>query len=436
MHANGERLPLDPPGHPGPGSALLSPRGAPGGDGPGEGLLHEVFEDRVRDRPRSHAVAVGREMTSYAGLERYANRLARHLRALGVRRGARVGILLPHSVDAYAAIIGVLKAGAACVPIDVRDPLGHVAHVLEDSGASALVTTTQYARRRAGFPGKVVDLDACRAAIAAEDPTAMQAARAEPGDLCFVFYAPGVAGPPGGVMIEHRSALHLIRAGARVFGIRPWDRVYQGSALAACESLQEMWLALHAGATLVPRMREGGRLARLLSRARITVLPCTPAFLMSLTHDVPSLRLVILSAGRCPAFLVHRWSRADRRLVNTYGHAETAMIATCVDLLPLRPVTAGRPLPGCRVYVLDGDLRLARYGQVGEICVGGAGIARGYLGLPAETRARFVRDPFAPRGAGDARLYLTGDLGRINACGELELRGSAAVRARSRGGGS
>lgn len=436
MQASDECLP-PAPGRRRPGSAPSAPEWAPAGDPAGGGLLHEVFEDRVRDRDRAPAVAVGREMTSYAGLERYANRLARHLWALGVRRGARVGILLPHSVDACAAVLGVLKAGGVCVPIDVRDPAGHVAHVLEDSGASAVVTTTQYARHRAGFQGKVVDLDACRAAIAAEDPTRMQAASTEPGDLCFVFYAAGVAGQPRGVMVEHRSAVHLVRAGARVFGIRPWDRVYQGSALSACESLQEMWLALHAGATLVPRMREDGRLARVLSASRVTVLLCTPAFLMALTHDVPSLRLVILSAGRCPGYLVHRWSRADRRLVNTYGHAETAMIATCVDLLPLKPVTAGRPLPGCRVYVLDNDLRLARYGQVGEICVGGAGVARGYLGLPAETRARFVRDPFAPHGAGDARLYLTGDLGRINASGELELRGRAAwVRARSRCGGS
>jgi non-ribosomal peptide synthetase component F len=206
--------------------------------------------------------------------------------------------------------------------------------------------------------------------------------------------------------------------------------VFQGSALSACASLQETWLALHAGATLVPRTpgmeRAGGRLARLLSRARITVLSCTPALLAALTRDVPTLRLVILGGGRCPHDLVVRWSRADRRLLNTYGHAETAMIATCADLLPRRPVTVGRPLPGCRVYVMDEHLRLARYGRIGEICVGGVGVARGYMGLPADTRARFVPDPLAPAGTGDARLYLTGDLGRIDAAGNLELHGRAA----------
>jgi non-ribosomal peptide synthetase component F len=162
----------------------------------------------------------------------------------------------------------------------------------------------------------------------------------------------------------------------------------------------------------------------------VTVLPCTPRFLSGLTEDVPTLRLVILAAAGCTADLVARWSRADRRIVGTYGHAETAMMATCVDLVPRRPVTAGRPVPGCRVYVLDDGLRLARYGSVGEICVGGVGVARGYLGLPVDTRARFVRDPFA---AGDARLYLTGDLGRITPSGELVLHGRATRHARGEG---
>ncbi|HEX5137828.1 MAG TPA: AMP-binding protein [Planctomycetota bacterium] len=433
MQANRESQPLGPEES---GIGFQGPRAAPLARGPDHGLLHEMFEERVADRPRAPAVAVGREATSYAGLDRYANRLARHLWGLGVRRGARVGILLPHSVDAYAAILGVLKAGAACVPIDPHVRAGHVVRVLEDSEASVLVTTTEHARRRAGFRGQVLELDARRGAIAAESPIPLQA-RAEPGDLCCVFYTVDASGQRKGVMVEHGGASHLVRTCARLFGIRPWDRVYQGSALSACESLLEVWLALHAGATLVPRLPETGRLARLLVRARVTVMSCTPAFLAALRHDVPPLRLLILSAGTCPRYLIDRWSRADRRLVSIYGHAETAMIATYADLLPRGPVTAGRPLPGCRVYVLDNDLRLAKYGHVGEICVGGVGIARGYLGLPAETRARFVPDPFAPRELGGARVYLTGDLGRINASGELELHGRAAwARAWPRGHGS
>lgn len=408
-----------------------SPREAPTRCGAEGGLLHEAFESRAVERPLAPAVVVGREATSYLGLERYANRLARYLRSVGVRQGARVGILLPPSMDAYAAMLGTLKAGAACVPVDPREPEDYVAHVLEHSEASALVTTTEHAHLRLGFRSPVVELDARCRAIAAEDPSRLprDLVRAEPADLCFVYYVPAASGMPRGVMVEHRAAAHLARACARQFGIRPWDRVYQGSALSASESLQETWFALHAGAALVPRICASNRprLARLLSRARISVLPCTPGLLMGLRRDVPSLRLVILAAGSCPRDLVARWSGPTRRIVYTYGHAETAMIATYAELLPTRPVTAGRPLPGCRVYVLDEHLRLVRYGGVGEICVGGAGVARGYLGRPADTRARFVRDPFAPDGVAEPRLYLTGDLGRITPNGELELHGPAPV---------
>jgi amino acid adenylation domain-containing protein len=429
MLTDRERLPLrEDTVHGGPDASPF-PRVVPSRGSPEAGLLHEMFELRAAERPAAPAVIVGREVTSYAGLDRYANRVARHLWGLGVRPGARVGILLSHSMDAYAAMLGVLKAGAACVPIDPGDPPGHAARALEDSGASVLVTTEEHAHLCARFRGHVLDLDRRRAAIAAEYPARLpwSAARPAPGDLCHVFYPADAAGRTRGVMVEHRSAAHLVRTGGRLFAIRPWDRVYQGSALSACASLHETWLALHAGAALVPRIPGPSRaaLARLLWRARVTVLPCSPDLLSALPRDIPSLRLLILGGGACPEGLVARWSRPGRRLVSTYGHAETAMIATFADLTPERPVTAGQPLPGCRVYVLDDDLRLARYGHVGEICVGGAGVARGYLGLPADTRARFVRDPYAPEGAAEPRLYLTGDLGRINATGELELHGPA-----------
>ncbi|MFI5401367.1 MAG: AMP-binding protein [Planctomycetota bacterium] len=412
------------------GRVLRFPRASVSPSFAGDEVLHDLFEARADERPGAVAVEANGEVLSYVGLDRQANRLARHLRALGMRRGSRVAVLLGPSADGYAALLGILKAGAACVSLDPRDPPDRTAYVLEDSGAALLVTTTDFERRHAGFDLPVLRLDTVRDAIAAESPARLLRAevRVDPNDLCHVFYKSAAAGRPTGVMIEHANACHLVRAAGGAFAMRPWDRVYQSSPLSWHASVQETWLAFHAGATLVaptPRMLNGGRrLASHLSGARITVLPCAPSRLAMLTADVPSLRLVVLG-GMCPEPLVARWSRADRRLVSTYGHAETTVAATYADLLPGRPPTLGRPLPGYRVYVLDQERRLVRYGEVGEICIGGPGVARGYLGLPVETEVRFAQDPFAPPGTADARIYLTGDLGRIDSTGNLEYHGAA-----------
>jgi non-ribosomal peptide synthetase component F len=193
-----------------------------------------------------------------------------------------------------------------------------------------------------------------------------------------------------------------------------------------------MWLAFHAGATLVVPAEGGGLggpdLAARLSEARVTVLSCAAASLAALPGDISLLRLLILRGGRCSGELVQRWARADRRIVSTYGHTETTVVATHAELLPGGAVTAGRPLHGCRVYILDGQLRCIPWGSLGQIAIGGPGVARGYLGLPADTRARFVRDPFSP--CGDGRMYLTGDLGRIDPNGNLEVLGETGRRQR------
>src|SRR5262249_53916543 len=155
-----------------------------------------------------------REETTYAGLERRANRLAHHLRARRVRRGSLVAMLLPRSVDAYLAILGILKAGAAYVPIDPEYPADRVAYILEDSGARALVTTANLAERHAAFRGALLRMDADRAAIEAESPARLprNSVSVGPRDLCYVIYTSGSTGRPKGVMIEHRSVCHLVCA--------------------------------------------------------------------------------------------------------------------------------------------------------------------------------------------------------------------------------
>ena len=202
-------------------------------------------------------------------------------------------------------------------------------------------------------------------------------------------------------------------------------------------SVEEVWLAFHAGTTLVaatPGMAHAGPdLSQLLTECGVTVLSSVPTLLAILKEDVPTLRLLILGGEACPDRVVARWPRPGRRVVNTYGPTETTVIATNTDLSPGKPVTIGRAVPGYRVHLLDDGLRPVPRGQVGEICVGGAGVARGYVGLPERTRERFVPDPFAPDGEVDARIYRTGDLGRFDTDGNIEFLGRRDAQVKLRG---
>jgi non-ribosomal peptide synthetase-like protein len=401
--------------------------------------LHEIFEETADLLPRAVAVTHAQETVAYGDLEARANRLARHLRARGVGPGSLVAILLPRSVDAYAALLGVLKAGAAYVPLDVEFPADRVDWILEDCGAQALVTTAEHVARHPCFRGERIRMDADGAALAAETPARLsrEEVGVGPQDLCYVIYTSGSTGRPKGVLIEHHSACHLVCAEGRIFRVLPEDRVYQGFSLSFDASVEEVWLAFRAGARLVAATAEttraGPDLPRWLAESGVTVLSCVPTLLSMLEKGVPTLRLLILGGEACPAQLVERFARPGLRMVNTYGPTEATVIATYADLRPGRPVTIGRAVPGYRVRLLDGRLRPVRRGRVGEICIGGAGVARGYLGLPQQTHARFVADPLAPTSEPCGRMYRTGDLGRLDSKGDLEFVGRDDGQVKVRG---
>jgi non-ribosomal peptide synthetase-like protein len=400
-------------------------------------LLHEIFEAQAQLWPNRAAVVFGSRSATYAELNARANQLARHLRTRGVSRGEAVAMLLPRSIEAYTSILGILKAGAAYVPIDPEYPPARIAWILADSGACALLTKSDLAARSQVFNGPAILTDVESDKIAAQSPEDLlrDEESAQPEDLCYVIYTSGSTGRPKGVMVEHRSVCHLVQTEGRVFGMLREDRVYQGAPLCFDLSVEEIWLAFGAGATLVaatPEMaRAGPDLARQLAHCGVTVLSCVPTLLSMMnggSEDLPALRLLILGGETCSKYLVERWARPGRRIVNTYGPTETTVIATWVDVSPGKPVTIGRPLPGYSVYILDDRLQPVPAGVTGEICIAGAGVARGYRGLPDETRARFV-----PCGESRRRMYRSGDLGRINSDGNLEFMGRADGQVKLRG---
>lgn len=380
--------------------------------------LHKIFEAQAWARPDAPAILFGRETVTYGGLDESANRLARYLRRHGIGRGGSVAIVLPRSIDAYVSILAVLKAGAAYVPIDPAYPEERIAWMLADCAAGAILNASELENHRAE-----IVLESAKPLAEDED--------ADPRDLCYVIYTSGSTGRPKGVMVEHRNAVHLVEAEGRIFGVGPSDRVYQGASLCFDLSVEEMWLAFRSGATLIaatPEMTQSGPdLSRHLTEAGVTVLSCVPTLLSMLEGEVPSLRLLILGGERCSRVLVARWAREGRRIVNTYGPTETTVIATYADLCPGKPITIGRPVPGYEVYILDKDLRPVSPGETGEICIGGTGVARGYVGLREETRSRFITI------AQSTRIYRSGDLGRMNRQRQIEFVGRADEQVKLRG---
>ena len=400
-------------------------------------LLHELFARQAEARPDSIALVCAGQRLTYGELERRANQLARFLRSRGVRRGACVGLWLPRSLDAYVALLGILKAGAAYVPLDPECPPARAGFILSDCQARALVTTSQMGAQVGAFSGELVALNQQQPAIAAQPADRLSRADtgAAPEDLCYVIYTSGTTGKPKGVEIEHRSACHLVRAEGKLFQVQPADRVYQGFSLAFDASVEEVWLAWFAGATLVAgtseMVRSGAALAHMLADEGVTVLSCVPTLLAMMDEDVPTVRLLILGGEACPPDLVKRWWRPSRRVFNTYGPTEATVIATCGECHPDRAVTIGRPLPNYLACVLDEQLYPVAAGVAGELCLGGVGLARGYLGQPELMREKFIS--FAADGAAPQRLYRTGDLARWTTDGQFEFLGRIDTQVKIRG---
>lgn len=401
-------------------------------------LLHEIFEASVDTYAQRAAVVAGDASLTYRELDERANRIAHLLRERGAKRGVYVGLFLPRGPDVYATILGILKSGAAYVPLDSEFPAERVAQILEDSGAGLLVSVSGLAARLGSSPLPMVLLDLESASLAAQTTRRLtrEQTGAGPNDPCYAIFTSGSTGRPKGVAIAHRSVCSFVRAEGRIFAVQRQDRVLQGFSIAFDASVEEIWLAFFAGATLVTvsaeDMRNGPALSARLSRLGVTVLSTVPTLLSTFESDVPTVRLLILGAEICPPDLVERWVKPGRRVVNTYGPTEATVVATYADLERGAPVTIGRALPNYLAFVLDEKLRPVKPGEPGELYLSGIGLALGYLGRRDLTRERFVPNPYAD-GPFTEVLYRTGDLVRFTPQRELEFIGRIDEQVKIRG---
>lgn len=406
---------------------------------PGERLDHLFAEASARFGKHA-AVVADNIVICYRSLDNRANQMARHLIDLGVRPGDRVGLLFDKSVDTYAALLAVLKANAAYVPLDPGLPIERIRFISGDAGIRTIVSTSDFADKLDSLDVRPVFVDADRQAIDARPHGRLTADEVAPpaDEVCYIIYTSGTTGNPKGVIIEHPSICNFVRVAADVYGYRPGDRVYQGMTIAFDFSIEETWVPLVAGATLVPGRPGGGlvgeELADFLHDERITAMCCCPTLLSTIERDLPHLRVLLVGGEACPQNLVARWSRPGRTILNTYGPTEATVTATVTELLPNKPVTIGTPMPTYAIVILDpAEARAMPRGELGEIGIAGIGLAAGYLNRDELTAQKFIPDFLGLANNPSQRIYRTGDLGRINGDGEIEYLGRIDTQVKIRG---
>ncbi len=413
--------------------------------------LHQVFEAQVASTPNAIAVEFEQHSISYAELNQRANQVAHYLLALGVQPDQRIAICLERSVEMVVGLLGILKAGAAYVPLDPSYPIERLSYMLNDSAPRALLSSSSLLTQLPALQLHSLALDASSALLATQASENPQLSALQPHHVAYVIYTSGSTGQPKGVMNQHDGVLNRLQWAQSEYQLSAADRVLQKTPFSFDVSVWEFFLPLLNGARLVLARPQGHLdpqyLADLITQAGISVLHFVPSMLqvfvqhLAATASTPSIQLAslrhILCSGealpyalqnRCLELLPHA------ALHNLYGPTEAAIDVTfwrCQPELHPGVVPIGHPIANTQIYILDAHKQVVPLGVAGEIHIGGIGVARAYLHRPELTAERFIADPFSQQSG--ARLYKTGDLGRWLADGSIEYLGRNDFQVKLRG---
>ena len=394
-------------------------------DYPNDKCVHVLFEEQVKRTSEAVAVVHEDKQLTYGELNTQANRLAHYLQKCGVGPEVLVGICMERCPGMIVGLLGILKAGGAYVPLDPALPKERLAFILEDANVPVLLTQQGLVERLPKQGTWIISLDNEGEVISQykkENPET----GANGQNLAYVIYTSGSTGRPKGVVVTHQALVNFTNAAQKMFALRPDDRILQFASIGFDTAVEEIFPALVSGASLV--LRTDAMLssaATFLQKCRdwgVTVWDLPTAYWHQLTTELESAalalpeqwRLVIIGGEQALPTTVTRWRQCASehvRLLNTYGPTEATVVATSCDLTDFPEADAkapiGRPITNVQVYVLDQRLRPVPIGVVGELYIGGAGVARGYLNRTDWTAENFIPDPFSGQSGG--RLYRTGD---------------------------
>ena len=417
-------------------------------DYPRDRCIHELFEAEVERAPNAAAVVFEDQQLTYRELNRAANKLARHLRKLGVAAEATVGICIERSLEMVVGVLGILKAGGAYVYLDPTFPKERLAFIMGDAGVRVLLTRKHLLENLPEYSGRAIFLDRDSGMFLEEEDSNVQAT-SDPESLAYVVYTSGSTGKPKGVLSHHRGVANYLGYIRKTYHLHNTDTVLQLPSLSFDASVRDLIGPLTAGAKVVlvkdTAAKDPTALLSKISQHRVTcLLSVVPTMLNGLINAASgdgspydSVRLILVS-GEALQLSAHAKAKEvfgrDVFLVNQYGPTECTMTSTYWPVQTLgyhREALIGKPIPNARIYILDGDLNPVPIGVPGQIYIGGDGLAWGYLNRPELTAETFVPNRFGDKRG--ARLYSTGDLGRYLSDGNIEFLGRIDNQVKIRG---
>lgn len=403
---------------------------------PADKTVQRLFEEQVERTPDVVAVCFENQALTYTQLNKKANKLAHYLLSLGVGPEVRVALAVERGLDMVVGLLGILKAGGAYVPLDPAYPADRLAYMLEDARPAVLVTQSALVSSLPTHAGCTLCLDRDEALFATCDvgnPPALHGSE----DIVYVIYTSGSTGNPKGVQILQRALVNFLMSLSTQIRMRPDDTLLAVTSLSFDIAGLEIYGPLISGARTVIASTVAGEnpeeLQHLMDTHRITMMQATPATWRLLQAHGSTFRLrVAMCGGEALDPPLRRYlASTHSELWNLYGPTETTVWSTIARLDEKEPITLGRPIANTQVYLLDKWGRLVPRGVAGELHIGGAGLARGYLNRAELTQEKFIPDPFSSRTG--ARLYRTGDLARHRADGTLEFLGRMDHQVKLRG---
>ncbi len=401
-----------------------------------EETLADIFRETADRLPDKLALVFGRQTLTYSELDTWSDAVAAYLQSKGIGAGCHVGIWWPRGLALHAAILGIVKSGAAYVPLDREMPADRVLTVMEEVKADALIADTQIA---ATCPVWEVPSQPAKDKEAAHRlrNEVLVKCKSNGASHAYVLYTSGSTGKPKGIPISQGNICHLVRSEQSVIGIRETDRVYQGFSISFDMWCEETWISFHAGATLfvadTATAKSVDELAEVLRNWQITVLHAVPSLLAVMEGEVPLLRIINAGGEACTPQVLNRWAKDGRTFYNSYGPTETTVTSTMIPLRPGDPITIGDPLPNYNLAVVDESGNILPAGQRGELVISGPGLSEGYVNRPLLTAQKFVEKAASMQDFPGERIYRTGDAVVITPEGKVDFQGRIDDQIKLRG---